>query len=67
MSPVAVSADRRFHRARVKPARKRGMWHRYGVVAAKYGAVAALVLFVGFRAASFVSSSPLLATKVGPV
>lgn len=68
MSPVAVSADRRFHRARVKPARKRSLWHRYGVVAAKYVAVSAVLLFMGFRIAAFVSSSPLLAiSRIEPV
>lgn len=68
MSPVAVSADRRFHRARVKPARKRSLWHRYGVVTVKYGVFAAVLLFAGFRVASFVSSSPLLAiSRIEPV
>lgn len=68
MSPVAVSADRRFHRARVKPARRRGVWRRYGLVALKYGVTAAVVLMAGLRTASFLSSSPLLAIdRIEPV
>lgn len=60
MSPVAVSADRRFHRAHVKPARRRGPWRGVAIAAAKYGVLLALVLFGAARLQTFVSTSPLL-------
>ncbi len=60
MSPVAVSADRRFHRAHVKPARRRGPWRGVAIAAAKYGVLLALVLFAAARLQTFVSTSPLL-------
>lgn len=60
MSPVAVSADRRFHRAHVKPARRRGPWRGVALVVAKYAVLLALVLFAAARVQTFVSTSPLL-------
>ncbi len=60
MSPVAVSADRRFHRAHVKPGRRRAAWRSVAVVGAKYGVLLAIVLFVAARVSSFVSTSPSL-------
>ena len=60
MSPVAVSADRRFHRAHVKPARRRAAWRSAAVAGAKYGLLLALVLFAAARVSTFVSTSPLL-------
>ena len=53
MSPVAVSADRRFHRAHVKPARTRGRVRRALRPLAKYAvavAVAAAAVYGGVRA-----------------
>ncbi len=58
MSPVAVSADRRFHRAYVKPARRRGVWRAVIVAAVKYGVVAVLVLTAVVKAGTFLSNSP---------
>lgn len=60
MSPVAVSADRRFHRAHVKPARRRGAWRTASITAAKYGIALAILLLVVVRFATFVSTSPTL-------
>ncbi len=60
MSQVAVSADRRFHRAHVKPVRRRGAWRHIAIVVVKYGVLLALILFAAERVSSFVSTSPLL-------
>jgi len=60
MTPVAVSADRRFHRAHVKPGRRRAAWRSVVVVGTKYGVLLALVLFAASRVSTFVSTSPLL-------
>lgn len=60
MSPVAVSADRRFHRAHVKPARRRGVWRAASITAAKYAVALVLVLLAVVKFASFVSTSPTL-------
>jgi cell division septal protein FtsQ len=60
MSPVAVSADRRFHRARVKPARRRAGWQRLIGTILKYGVAAALTVFAVSRGAALVTTTPLL-------
>ncbi len=60
MTPVAVSADRRFHRAHVKPGRRRAAWRSVAVAGTKYGVLLALVLFAASRVSTFVSTSPLL-------
>ena len=58
MSPVAVSADRRFHRAHVKPARRRGVWRGVIIAAVKYGVALLLVLTALMKAGTFLSTSP---------
>ena len=58
MSPVAVSADRRFHRAHVKPARRRGVWRGVVISVVKYGVALLLVLYALVKAGSFLSTSP---------
>ena len=58
MSPVAVPADRRFHRAHVKPARRRGVWRGVIIAAVKYGVVLLLVLTALMKTATFLSTSP---------
>lgn len=58
MSPVPVSADRRFHRARVKPSRKRGRIRALSLSTAKYGIPLLLTLWVGYRGISAVNGSP---------
>lgn len=60
MSPVAVSADRRFHRAHVKPSKRRALWRALAVGVLKYSLVAAAGLWVVSKAVSFARESPLL-------
>lgn len=60
MSPVAVSADRRFHRAHVKPARRRGPSRALLLAAAKYTVLIAAAVAGGYRGLSAVTSSPFL-------
>jgi cell division protein FtsQ len=60
MSPVAVSADRRFHRAHVKPSRRRGAWRAAAIAASKYGIALIVLLLLVVRAATFISTSPRL-------
>lgn len=60
MSPVAVSADRRFHRAHVKPSRRRSAWRAAIAPTLKYGLAATLLVLAGLKAARFASTSPLL-------
>lgn len=60
MSPVAVSADRRFHRAHVKPARRRGAWRTAAIIGVKYGLLLAVLLFAASRVSTFVWTSPVL-------
>ena len=68
MSPVAVSADRRFHRAHVKPGRRRSAWQTAVIGAVKYGIVLLLLVIAGQTAAAFLSASPLLRIdRINPV
>lgn len=60
MSPVAVSADRRFHRAHVKPARRRGVWRNVAIGVIKYGLLLAVAVVAIAKANTFLSTSPLL-------
>jgi cell division protein FtsQ len=60
VSPVAVSADRRFHRAHVKPARRRSIWRTVAVGIVKYAVVLGVGFLVASRGATFMSTSPLL-------
>lgn len=60
MSPVAVSADRRFHRAHVKPARRRGPSRARLVSIVKLLALLVVVAFVVVRGASAVTGAALL-------
>jgi cell division protein FtsQ len=60
MSPVAVSADRRFHRAHVKPARRRGIWRALAVGVVKFSVMLAVVLVGVSKTNTFLSTSPLL-------
>jgi len=60
MSPVAVSADRRFHRAHVKPARRRGAWRSVVAGVIKYGILLSLVVYLATHATGFLSTSALL-------
>jgi cell division protein FtsQ len=60
VSPVAVSADRRFHRAHVKPARRRTSWRSAAVVLARGAAVVTLIALIVTRGTTFVTGSSLL-------
>ena len=60
MSPVAVSADRRFHRAHVKPARKRGAVRSVAIATLKYGLLLTLLGAAAVRTTTFLSTSPTL-------
>ena len=60
MSPIAVFADRRFHRAHVKPARKRGRLRSVAWPIVKYGAVVGLVVLAVYRGGAVVADAPLL-------
>lgn len=60
MSPVAVSADRRFHRAHVKPGRRKTVWRMVAVAVVKYGVLLALLVFVGAQAMTFARESAFL-------
>ena len=60
MSPVAVSADRRFHRAHVKPARRRAIWRSIGVGVIKYAVLLSLAALAVTRTTAFLSTSDLL-------
>lgn len=57
MSRVAVSADRRFHRARVKPARKRGRARTWAIAAVKIAVPLAIALFVAYRGVAAIGSA----------
>lgn len=60
MSPVAVSADRRFHRAHVKPARKRGRLRNLAWPLVKYGVLVALASLVIYRGQAVLAGSAFL-------
>lgn len=60
MSPVAVSADRRFHRAHVKPARKRGVVRTVAIATLKYGLLLTLFGAAAVQTTTFLSTSPTL-------
>lgn len=60
MSPVAVSADRRFHRAHVKPGRRRSVWRSVAIGTVKYGLLLALLVGGTLKAREFLDTSPLL-------
>lgn len=60
MSPVAVSADKRFHRAHVKPARRRGRLRPLARPLAKIVLLLAIALLVAFRGRALVAALPFL-------
>jgi cell division protein FtsQ len=60
VSPIAVFADKRFHRAHVKPARKRGRLRSVSWPIAKYGVLVALVVLAVYRGGAVVAEAPLL-------
>ena len=60
MSPVAVSADRRFHRAHVKPGRRRGVWRTIVVAVVKAAVIVGLLVFIGTKMTTFLSTARVL-------
>lgn len=60
MSPVAISADKRFHRAHVKPSRKRSRLRTVSVPLIKGGLIAAFVLLLIYRGGAALAEAPLL-------
>jgi cell division protein FtsQ len=57
---IDVSKDRRFHRAHVKPARRRGPWRGFAVGLVKYTVVAAFAAFVVYRGGDVVAQARML-------
>ena len=57
MSPVAVSADRRFHRAHVKPSRRRGPIRNVVMPALKYGISLAIVALLAYQATAVLAQA----------
>ena len=60
MSPVALSADKRFHRAHVKPSRRRAQWRGVTRPLLKYAVLAAVVVLVAYRGRALVAGAALL-------
>jgi cell division protein FtsQ len=60
VSPVAIPADRRFRRAHVKPARPRRNWRTLIGRTIRFGLVAGLLLFGGYRGAGIAAQSHIL-------
>lgn len=60
MAAVAAPADKRFRRARVKPARKRRVNSRYVWLAARLVAVLGVAIYGGWRGAALVLGAPVL-------
>jgi cell division protein FtsQ len=60
VSPVAISADKRFHRAHVKPSRKRSRLRTISVPLVKGGLIAAFVLLLIYRGGAILAETPLL-------
>jgi len=60
MSPVAVSADKRFHRAHVKPARKRGRLRTVSIPVVKGGLIAAFLALLVYRGGAVLAEAPML-------
>jgi cell division septal protein FtsQ len=63
MTPVAIPADRRFRRAHVKPARPRRSWRTVIGRTLRFGLVAGLLLFGGYRGAGIAAQSHVLQIK----
>ena len=60
MSPVAAPVDKHFRRAHVKPARKRRDGRRLGLGVLRYGLLAGVVVYGGYRAWSVVADARVL-------
>jgi cell division protein FtsQ len=60
MSPVAIPADKRFHRAHVKPSRKRGRLKSLVAPALKAASLALIALLVMYRGGAMVAQARVL-------
>jgi cell division septal protein FtsQ len=60
MSPVAAPADRRFRRAHLKPARKRGPWRVLVRPLIRYGLVTLAAVYAAYRVAAVVGHARVL-------
>lgn len=60
MSPIAAPADRRFRRAHVKPARKRGALRAIVRPAVKYGLLALVAVYAVYRITGVVAHARVL-------
>ncbi len=60
MSPIAVSADKRFHRAHVKPARRHGRVRNLAWPLVKAGVFLAVCALLALRGRAMVTSLPFL-------
>ena len=60
MSPVAAPADRRFRRAHLKPARKRGPWRLLVRPLIRYGLVTLAAVYAAYRVAAVVGHARVL-------
>jgi cell division protein FtsQ len=60
MSPVAAPADRRFRRAHLKPARKRGPWRALVRPLIRYGLVTLAAAYAAYRVAAVAGHARVL-------
>lgn len=60
MSPVALSADKRFHRAHVRPSRRRAQWRAVVRPLVKYAVLALVLLVAVYRGRAMVAEAAML-------
>jgi len=60
VSPIAVSADKRFHRAHVKPARRRGRFRHLVRPAVTIAALLAFAALLVYRGGAIIANAPIL-------
>jgi cell division protein FtsQ len=60
VSPVAISADKRFHRAHVKPSRKRSRLRTISLPLLKGGLIAAFIVLLIYRGGAVLAEAPPL-------
>ena len=60
MSPVSAPADKRFRRAHIKPARRRGKWRGLVRPGVKYGVLLLIALYGAYRGGGAVMHARLL-------
>ena len=60
MSPIAAPADKRFRRAHVKPARRRGAWRGLVKPVLKYGLLTLAAVYAVYRGSAVVAQARVL-------